>query len=505
MILPPFFGIASPYDEDSVKQVILTYLSKDVLTFKDPKPTASVTYLAKDVVTYQVFDPVVSLTFLSLDTVSLPKLKESANITYQSFDVCTYDPPPALPEKAFFLSSEAEDSSVTLSWNSPYNNRCNITEYILEYYNCFVSKFLTENNDSITDENNNILIGENYKQKCYYQKYDYSRILAENDDRLYDDSFLVTENSRNIGIVNNINVDNLLNNQPYIFRIAAVNCVGTGEFGYSDIITPIGPRPFNYCDIKLFMKPDSTNDLQQSLIDQSCTIKNIDALEGVSVSSESAFGLGSLYFDGQYSNFPTPATYSHLIVNKGIDNWSLNGDFTIEMWIKPDNSYASSNQTLISAYTQNEYGYGDNNNYWKLYRYQNTIRFIAQIDEYLNYDPYFIYGYVQLVSPNLSLSTVDFTHISVSRFQNNVRLYVNGILQDKEFFDQNVNIISDNLVVGANQTSTYDSSDTFGIGRGAVNQPYIGHIDDIIVSKSARYAKNFIPSQYTENRDCYKC
>ena len=506
MILPPFFGIASPYDEDSVKQIIITYLSNDVLTFKDPKPTASVTYLATDIATYQVFDPVVSVTFLGLDTVSLRNLSNVVNVSYQSIDICTYDPPPSLPELTFFTNIQPEDSRVVLSWNTPYNNRCDITEYILEYYDCFLSKFLTENDDSLTDENNNIIIGENYKEKCYFQKYNYNRLLTENSDRIIDgDSFIVEENSNNIGLVNTISVNNLSNNKPHLFRIAAVNCVGTGEFGYSDIVTPIGPAPHNYCDIMLFMRPDSTNDLQQSLIDYSCNTKTIDSLEGVFVSSESAFGLGSLYFDGQYETLPSPATYSHLKIQQNIDNWSLFKDFTIEMWIKPDNSYASSNQVLISAYTQNEYGYGDNNNYWKLYRYQNTIRFIAQIDEYINTDPYFIYGYSQLVSSNLNLSITDFTHIAVSRFNNNIRLYVNGILQDQEFFDQNVNIISENLIIGADQTSTYDSSDTFGIGRGAVISPFIGHVDDVMISSSARYTKNFEPKQYNQIQDCSRC
>lgn len=508
MILPPFFGIAVPQKEDFVKRVVIDYLNLDTLTFFNPTDSVNITYHNLDVLTIPVFEEDISITYHNLDCLTWLKPIEKINLTFNCVDVLYWKPPPELPLTPEFLSYEIEDSQLRLAWSAPYDNRCNITEYILEYNDCFLSNILAEDSNKIVSENIEYFIQEFYKTGCYWQQYDFSKILIEDNFKLqnYDSTFILTESSSGIGTLTTLNVENLINNQSYIFRVAAVNCIGTGNFGYSDVLIPIGPKPHNDCDVILFMHPDSTNDLQQSLVDYSCYINQVDSLEGVFVSTDSAFGLGSLYFDGLYGPLPEPGTYSHLRIENINDNyWSLVGDFTIEMWIKPDNSYASSTQTLISSYTQNEYYYGDNNNYWKLYRYQNTIRFIAQIDEYINVDPYFIYGYIQLVSNNFTLSTTDFTHIAVSRFNDKIKLYINGQLHDTEFFDQNINIISNTLVVGADQTPTYDSSDIFGIDRGAVYQPYFGHIDDIMVSKSARYTRNFQPVQYKENLDCSRC
>lgn len=510
MILPPFFGIGSHYDEDVVRQILLTYLSKDVLTFPDPKAIASVAYESLDVLTHKEPKPTSNISFVALDTLALPVLTDGMSVTYNSVDICTYDPPPALPEITNFTLVDVGDREVDLAWSIPYDNRCDITEYSLEYSDCFLSYILDENLDNIIDEDNNKLISELYRDNCNWQVFDKRKVLAEDFDRIQTNQefFIITELSSGVGTNNSQLVDYLENGQSYIFRVAAINCVGTGEYGYTDILVPFGPT-HEYCDIQLFLQPNSTTDIAVSLQDYSCREKSSEEIAGVAVSTESKFGAGSIYFDGAYDSLPAPGTYSHIRTNHNysttLEDWSLNEEFTIELWLKPDSSSAT--DTIISVYTQYDSGYNiDNNNYWELYRTSNSIRFKMVRSETLNEDPWFINESIELIASNTNLSTSEFTHIAITRFDGSAKLYVNGELKDKQEFTHNISITSDLLIIGARQGDSYDNSDTFGIGRGAVTSPYIGYIDDIMISKAARYAKlSFIPEKYSEPADCDNC
>lgn len=52
MILPPFYGIASKYDEQEILKAIISYLAKDSLTYKDPTQIIHHTFLQADCCTY---------------------------------------------------------------------------------------------------------------------------------------------------------------------------------------------------------------------------------------------------------------------------------------------------------------------------------------------------------------------------------------------------------------------------------------------------------------------
>lgn len=544
MILPPFFGISSKYDEAKIRQAILDYLSLDVSVFSTPSKNADITFITLDATTFSISIPTTNITYLTLDALSISELSKSADVTFNTVDVLTYDPPPAVPEITRFISIFPEDSLVELSWNTPYARRSPILEYILQYSTSFRSNILSENNYSLITENNdhildevmvyfnlldedlNLLLTESSEaiigdaaDDYHYRWYTYDKeiLLTDNrEDRLNTQSALsiLTEKSAGVGLTNFTIATNLMNDQPYIFRIAAINAIGTGEFGYSDIVIMTAPS-HKYCDIIVFIQPDSTTDIFASLIDHSCREKTITHIEGVTTSNQSKFGAGSLYFNGQYDDIPSPGTYSHLQVDHNnaltTDDWSLKGDFTIELWIKPDSSNTYSVQTLASSQHQNSYDsdYYDNKyTYWKLYRYQNSIRFKMNIEEYLFYEPYSIYENIELVANNINLSTNEFTHIAVSRFKNYIRLFVNGVRYDRKFFDKDVIINQSNnpyMIIGANQTDSYLASDEFNLGRGSTTEPYQGHIDDFMLSKAARYVKNFIPVKYDEPAECLSC
>lgn len=515
MILPPFFGVSSQHDEQSIRQAIITYLSYDALTYDLATSVANITYLSMDAATFDRSTPEAHITYLSFDAVTSKALSKIAIVTYAAADICTYDPPPVVPEITIFVTGFADDGVVELTWTTPYNNRCNITNYVLEYSDCFLSALLTENNNCITTEIYDSIITEAFNTLCNYQEFNKTKLLSQDLYRLStnNEELFITENSSGVGLTNFTIVDELTNGQSYIFRIAAVNCVGVGEFGYSPIFTPVG-LDHAYCDLVAFIQPDSTSDIYASLIDYSCREKIINHIAGVNVSNISKFGPGSLSFNGVYESSPTPPTYSHLQINHNndttLDSWSLIDDFNIELWIRPQSFPVYSNQTLVSCYYQNNYDTWENyqNKYWKLYIYGNTIKFIMYTE---SWDPEtweFDSGFIELAANNISLSTSQFTHIAISRFNNYVRLFINGIRYDRKYFTKNIIIPPENnpyLIIGASQTDSYLYSDEFNTGRGAVNEPFIGYIDDIIVSKSARYSKNFIPQKYAESTDCNDC
>ena len=536
MILPPFQGISSQYDEQVVKEAIISHLSSDVVTFTAASNDAGVTYLIPDIVTFSQPSTDSAVTYLATDVVSLGELSAALQLTYAAADILTYDPPPETPEITRFMSTVVEDSMIDFTWNIPWERRSPLLNYILEYTDCFLSNVLTEDNLRLTEESYSLLthddniianenneslaiepdfalITENYKSVCNYQQYDHRRILKEDENRVIGENFLLTENSSGIGLINNLNVENLENGQSYIFRIAAVNSIGTGEYGYTNILEPIGPNPFTYCNLTFFMQPNSLVDVSASIFDHSCRRKTVFAYEGVTPSSDSKFGVGSLYFDGVYQSLPVPGTRSHLQVNHNNsstgEDWSLKGDFTIEMWIKPDRTSAT--ESLISAhnpYIVDEYGYPDSEysvfTKWNLYRQSQKIKFdfkgqVGSDQGYPNMQT------TTLETENITLSTTEFSHIAVSRFNNIIRLYVNGEEKDKKTATYDVANSGKYMIIGAEQRADYQSSDEYNINRGVVYNAFKGKIDDVMLVDKARYAKNFTPIKYAESLDCASC
>ncbi len=513
MILPPFQGISSKYDEAEVREAIISHLSSDVVTFTAASSALGVTYLIPDIMTFTEPQEVPSVTYLAADVVSLGELSTTLMATYAAADILTYDPPPETPEITRFMSTGIENSMINFTWNIPWDRRASLLNYVLEYTDCFLSKSLTESGDNITSENDDSIISEHYKTICNYQQYDHRRILKEDENRVIGENFLLTENSSGIGLINNLNVENLENGQSYIFRIAAVNSVGTGEYSYTDILEPIGPNPFTYCNLTFFMQPNNLVDVSASSTDYSCRNKTVVAYEGVTPSSDSKFGAGSLAFDGVYQSLPTPGTRSHLQVNNNNsstgEDWSLKGDFTIEMWIKPDRTSAT--ESLISAhnpYLMDDYGYPDTeysvSSKWNLYRQSQKIKFDFK-GEVGTYEGYPNLVTTTLETENITLPTTEFSHIAVSRFNNTIRLYVNGEEKDKKTATYDVATSGKYMIIGAEQRADYRSSDTFNTNRGVVYNAFKGDIDDVMLVDKARYTKNFTPEKYAESLDCASC
>jgi hypothetical protein len=500
MILPPFFGISSKYDVDFIKQLIVDYLQQDSMVYKNPVSSNSITFLQADGVTYAIVIPALNITYLSNDVLSLPKLSDGLSISYNSIDILSYDPPPESPEQTNFIFWLEEDSQIELAWSVPYNNRCDITEYILQYANVEEkTSFLDENYEQILDELGNAIKMESNIDSYRWYTFDKEYILIQNRFKLLYDTndFFVSEKSNGIGLVNTSVVTELTNNEPYQFRIAAKNCVGLGDFGYSNILFPLSMSHI-YCDILLYLRPNSTTDIFASLADYSCYDKNCLPIAQPLVSSESAFGAGSLYFNGNLDSSLIPFTYPHIqCIKDNFNSWSLNNDFTVELWVKPATSNPVGNQTIISSYSQKPDASTNpiNNHYWKLYYNSSGIVFKMGISNT---------NFIELTT-NFPLSSSSFSHVAICRFNNYIRLYINGNKYDRKYYDKDIIIDSDYAILGGDQTINYIVSDTQNIDRGLIAEPYIGYIDNVMISKSARYAKNFTPSEYTNESDCDLC
>jgi hypothetical protein len=500
MILPPFFGISSQYDVDFVKQIIVDYLQQDGMVYKNPVSSNNVTFIQIDGVTYGIVEPSIGLTYLNSDVLSLPKLDGGLLVTFNSVDILSYDPPPTVPEQTVFIFWLEEDSQIELEWNSPYNNRCNITEYILQYANTLEqSGFLDENYEKLLNELGDQLKLEPNIDSYIWYTFDKEYILIENKFKILNDinEYFMSEKSNGIGLVNLSVVTSLVNNNPYIFRVAAKNCAGTGPFGYSNILYPL-PMSHIYCDIILYLRPNSTTDIFASLADYSCYNKICNPIANVTTSSQAKFGAGSIYFDGVLDNSLIPSTYPHIqLVKDNYNSWSLESDFTIELWAKPISSSPGSNRTIISSYSQkpDEYSNPINNHYWKLFYNNNGIVFRMGTSNT---------NFVELQT-NIPLSSTSFTHIAVCRFNNYIRLYINGSRYDRKYYTTDIIIDSDYAILGGDQTNNYIASDIQNIERGLIAEPYIGYIDNVMLSKSARYAKDFESLEYTQESDCNLC
>jgi len=79
MILPPFFGISIPKDEDIVRQAVIDYMALDTVSFLNPFPGANITFHQIDVISLASPTTTANITYNAFDALSLPALRNGAN------------------------------------------------------------------------------------------------------------------------------------------------------------------------------------------------------------------------------------------------------------------------------------------------------------------------------------------------------------------------------------------------------------------------------------------
>jgi hypothetical protein len=459
MILPPFFGYPISYNDREPYRLHYSYLGEDVHTYRTPTKSSINSYLSLDAITYKKLPSIISNSYLSVDTITYSPVNTLLKYSYLSVDVLTYRPPAIPPNAPFNILATDGDTFSDLSWSAPNNNGSSITDYIIQYSLANNNYILsTENGYSLFTENNIDLNTENTIEFSYSWT-------------VYPDG---TNNSTSH------TATGLTNNMSYLFRIAAVNNAGTGVYGYSNITTPIGNNT-TYSSMLLYLP------LNNDFNDVSCDTKLVNyvssKIDSIYLSTtEQKYGNGSLFLSGEASNEQySVMTVPHLVVEPGNDaTWSLTGDFTIEMWIKPSSSSITGNQTLAESF-KNIY------NYWRIYRTNSNIQFVIRTAT----------DFIQITSSNFTLSNDQWYHIAVCRSRSRIKLFING--------SQAGSTISNNLYPSLGQNdylfigASLDFNNTLG---GDAKEGFNGYIDEFILTNAAKYRFNFIPSQYTQEYSC---
>jgi hypothetical protein len=458
MILPPFFGYPISYNDKEPYRLYSSYLSQDVHTYRTPTKSSVNSYLSLDAITYKKLPNIISSSYLSTDAITYQLPSKLLKYSYASVDVLTYRPPATPPDAPFNIFATDGDAFSDLSWSAPNNNRSVITDYIIQYSLANNYILLTENGYPLFTENNIDLNTENFIEFSY--------------------SWTVYPDGSNSNTSHT--TTGLMNNTSYLFRIAAVNSAGSGPYGYSNTTTLIGNNT-TYNSMLLYLP------LNNDFNDVSCNTKIISyvssKIDSLYVSNtEKKYGNGSLYLSGEASNEQySVTTVPHLIVQAGNDtSWSLNGDFTVEMWIKPSSNSIIGNQTLAESFK-------NIHNYWKIYRTNSNIQFVIRNSK----------GIAQTTSSSIALLSDQWYHIAICRSRSRIKLFINGSQLNSTIYSNTYPSLEydGRLFIGA----SFDFDNTLG---GDAKEGFSGYIDEFILTNAAKYRFNFIPSQYTQEYSC---
>jgi hypothetical protein len=256
-------------------------------------------------------------------------------------------------------------------------------------------------------------------------------------------------------------VTGLTNGTAYIFRVAAVNGIGTGAFSSaSSAVTPtsIIPDPL-FSSVSLLLPMDGTD---STFVDASPATKQITAGGNATQSAtQSKFGGKSAYFDGS-GDYLTLASTSDLSFSTGA--------FTIECWV-----YAASYSASQTLYARAAPGNQAAREMAVQITNANTLRFY--------HGQRGVNDTIREFTAPTTLTENAWHHIALSRDGSGVcRAFFNGVASstthtDSANLDNDFPAFVGNFVLGGD---FYD--------------PLTGYIDDLRITKGhARYTATFTP------------
>jgi hypothetical protein len=214
----------------------------------------------------------------------------------------------------------------------------------------------------------------------------------------------------------------------------------------NQLVYPLNTDPY-FDNVVLFVKGDGV-DNSTNITDSSSNPKIITVNGNSKISAtKSKYGNSSLFFDG---------SGDYLNLNNYSDSWN---DFTIELWAYVVSNSLNSNGCFVSV----------GNSYLNIGSLNNQGRFRIQI------------GGTNFESTNF-MPINEWFHYAVCRAGNNVKVFVNGVLNHSLTNDQPISI-SNNLLIGSYNPGSYF---------------FNGYIDSLRITKGiARYGGNFNPETYT--------
>lgn len=252
-------------------------------------------------------------------------------------------------------------------------------------------------------------------------------------------------------------VTGLTNGSAYVFRVAAVNNVGTGAYAAAaSSVTPAsGPTDPNFSSVALLLHMDGSG---STFVDSSGTPKTITASGNATQSSDqSKFGGESAYFDGSGDSIQTAIN--------GVSSLSFSTvEHTVEFWFRTSSTRQYACLFYRGRQVEAAYDYVIN---------VNNVS-ASSGDIYL-----FSLGLggSALGSSIGGLNDNQWHHLAICRDSGNVlRMYIDGVQRASMTF---------------NMTESYSSnSDSIiRVGRdGALtDRDFAGYIDDLRISRVCRY------------------
>jgi hypothetical protein len=240
-------------------------------------------------------------------------------------------------------------------------------------------------------------------------------------------------------------VTGLTNGTSYVFRVAAVTGVGSGSYSTASNSITAGGDTY-YSSVSLLLHMNGTNG-STTFTDNSGTPKTVTAAYNAQISTARSQwgGASALFGGGDYLSVPSNSA------------WAFSGDFAVECWV-----YRTSAPGLLSIIGVGYQIFG-------LGIAINSSNSICVTRPGTAIDHTFAAG----VPMNA------WSHIAISRSGTNLRCYVDGVQKDS---------------TQTNSRSYAQGELVIGMDGNKANQGFIGNIDDLRITASARgYTGSTIP------------
>jgi len=201
-----------------------------------------------------------------------------------------------------------------------------------------------------------------------------------------------------------------------------------------------------YSAVSLMLSMDGTNG-STTFTDSSLNALTVTPVGNAQISTtQSKYGGASGYFDGT-------GDYLSIAANSAIDLGS--GDFTIEFWVRP-----AAKTNAVDAV----FGYG---NYACMF-YHNGTNWTLEMSST---------GFSNQLVISFAVTLNTWQHIAIVRYGTSIVVYKDGVSSATGTFSGTVATSGRNLRIGDNGNS----------------QNINGYIDDLRITKYARYTANFTP------------